>query len=525
MGYKMSELAIINNPLEKALDKLDEMLSKHTQELADIKAIKNFHDSLTTDPTYYYDKAAEIQHGYGRYSSSLNVIKDIEAPVKALHAHYWGSILSLTNLSSIMPAGEYSKWMEDIRQLNTPEFTRENVLATIKNVTAETPRFFASKVDGVFQALSRSHVTNQPEGFSKRMIINYITDTFGSNYKTCAIVDDLRKLIATLNNQDENLVRGATGYDVTHLMRTSQFGQWVEIDQGSLRIKLFKKGTLHIEIEPELAIRLNQQLAILYPSAIPEKNRKPKAEKKEYKTKTDITYETLSLGICDSLRSVNMGNRNQILNAPKFIWEVLTRIGGVQSERNPNSFTFNYYVLPVVRHLAMTGVIPQYKGHQFYPTPESLIDDIKDLLPEFENKPKILEPSAGTGILADLVKEHYNAVPVCIEIESLNELILRSKGYLTKKADFLKEYKNLKDFDLVVMNPPFNKGEYKEHLQAAWSTLKSKGTLVSVVPNSLSEADILKILSDLEGLDISTDYDNVFDNTSVSVKIIKAVKK
>src|SRR5690606_13744168 len=46
-------------------------------------------------------------------------------------------------------------------------------------------------------------------------------------------------------------------------------GQWNVLDGGALRIRLYKKGTAHLEVDETVAATLNHYLALLYPSAIP----------------------------------------------------------------------------------------------------------------------------------------------------------------------------------------------------------------------------------------------------------------
>src|SRR5690606_38714787 len=64
----------------------------------------------------------------------------------------------------------------------------------------------------------------------------------------------------------------------------TKWGEWQEVDGGALKIRLYKKGTAHMEVHPYIAWRLNDVLATLYPQAIPPKFRtKPKRKPKEFR--------------------------------------------------------------------------------------------------------------------------------------------------------------------------------------------------------------------------------------------------
>ena len=115
-------------------------------------------------------------------------------------------------------------------------------------------------------------------------------------------------------------------------------------------------------------------------------------------------------------------------------------------------------------------------GENFFPTPSKLIR--KMLEPYFKkhraygdetldlSDMEILEPSAGKGDICDFIKDkadRYNSgINIsCIEIEPELQSILRDKGYPVLAPDFL-EYNENYFWDLIIMNPPFDKGA--EHL-------------------------------------------------------------
>lgn len=103
----------------------------------------------------------------------------------------------------------------------------------------------------------------------------------------------------------------------------------------------------------------------------------------------------------------------------------------------------------------------------------------------------VLEPSAGTGNLADLARK-AGGIITCVEIRPALVEILELKGYRTANEDFIKwaacdQYDeetgqtSRPAFDKIVLNPPFEKGQDIEHVRAAYACLKEGGRLVAIM--------------------------------------------
>ena len=101
----------------------------------------------------------------------------------------------------------------------------------------------------------------------------------------------------------------------------------------------------------------------------------------------------------------------------------------------------------------------------FYPTPKALIDKMLSSV-DFKMVNSILEPSAGTGNIATELVEYikkcrYRNIDEldidCIEKNQNMRHILKGKGLRVVHDDFL-TYQTMKEYDLIVMNPPFSNG-------------------------------------------------------------------
>lgn len=119
----------------------------------------------------------------------------------------------------------------------------------------------------------------------------------------------------------------------------------------------------------------------------------------------------------------------------------------------------------------------------FYPTPQVLVDVVQELA-DVKETDTVLEPSAGTG---SLVK----GLPVkqidCIELNETLATILKEKGYDVQNCAF--EDAEIKQYDKIIMNPPFSKRLDAKHIKLAFDKfLKDGGTLVAIHSSRITQA-------------------------------------
>lgn len=109
----------------------------------------------------------------------------------------------------------------------------------------------------------------------------------------------------------------------------------------------------------------------------------------------------------------------------------------------------------------------------FFPTPKPVVDKMLDAA-DITDGMDILEPSAGKGNIADAIGK-----PDVIEIVPTLREILDAKGHNLVASDFL-EYKG-KQYDRIIMNPPFEKGQDIDHVRHAYELLKPGGRIVAIM--------------------------------------------
>lgn len=125
---------------------------------------------------------------------------------------------------------------------------------------------------------------------------------------------------------------------------------------------------------------------------------------------------------------------------------------------------------------------------EFYPTPENLIDKMIFEL-DFTMIHSILEPSAGKGNIVEALKKKqeihsygykkYQFDIDCIEADQNLQHILKGKNFRVVYNDFL-TYDTMKEYDLVIMNPPFSNG-CKHLLKALEMQQRNGGAVVCLL--------------------------------------------
>lgn len=509
-------------------DLFTELLGQYQSMRARIEALAEMMSGETAGAVSYFIDGN--QDSYSRYAPSVDKLFSLKGGIAALNAAYWSKTLGLTDVLDLMPQKRRDEWNKTIREMTAPDFTEEAVRPTIMELLNMRAQFLAERVDGIFRGLSGDHVTNAPEAFGKRMIIARVLTSYDtSEHATCGLINDLRCVVAKFMGRQEPGWQ-ATANLIPILKR--RWGEWVIVDGGAIKIRLYKKGTAHMEIHPDMAWRLNSILANLYPLAIPAQFRqKPKRKVKDFEMiGRPLPFSVLASlgGMREATQRIGNGypeRREYIKNSRTFdgyvvnaeALRVLETIGGVPCK---GYYQFDYDPTTVLDEIVASGCIPDKQAHQFYPTPESLARIAVELA-DIGEADQVLEPSAGQGGLADFLPKERTT---CIEIAPLNCTVLKAKGHTVIEGDFIRwadQNPYEAKFDCVVMNPPFSEGRAKLHTEYASTKVKPGGRVVSILPASFKGKDFLGASFVHEWSPV---FDNEFSGTSVSVVILKATR-
>lgn len=114
-----------------------------------------------------------------------------------------------------------------------------------------------------------------------------------------------------------------------------------------------------------------------------------------------------------------------------------------------------------------------------YPTPPELAKRVVALADVAGHL--VLEPSAGTGSLADEIMARGAKQLACVEINAACCDVLRRKGHDVIHGDFLSIEVDVPVFDRIAMNPPFGDQRDIAHVLHAFEWLKPGGRLVAIM--------------------------------------------
>lgn len=172
-------------------------------------------------------------------------------------------------------------------------------------------------------------------------------------------------------------------------------------------------------------------------------------------------------------------------------------------------------------------------NEEFYPTPKSLLNKIFDGV-DWKQVDTILEPSAGKGDIIEFIQNseeahryHHNFEIDCIEKDPNLQAVLEQKGFRLVHDDFF-TFHTWKQYDLIVMNPPFSCGD--KHLLNALKLQEDGGNVICILnaetlknPYSVTRQALALRLEDLHA-DVSymqNEFVSAERKTSVEIAVVK----
>lgn len=172
-------------------------------------------------------------------------------------------------------------------------------------------------------------------------------------------------------------------------------------------------------------------------------------------------------------------------------------------------------------------------NEEFYPTPKSLLNKIFDGV-DWKQVDTILEPSAGKGEIIEFIQNseeahryHHNFEIDCIEKDPNLQAVLKQKGFRLVHDDFF-TFHTWKQYDLIVMNPPFSCGD--KHLLNALKLQEDGGNVICILnaetlknPYSVTRQALALRLEDLHAnvSYMQNEFVSAERKTSVEIAVVK----
>jgi GGDEF domain-containing protein len=314
-----------------------------------------------------------------------------------------------------------------------PELTEENVFATLERVRGDAGMIFKRGIAVSFSRLEKRFKTHDGWKLGSRVILDRVFDENGWwNYHRGHedTMNDIERVFTVLDGKSfKHCEINAALRDNCRIGRGPRQAQ---ITTTYFTVRVFKNGNAHLWFtRDDLVAKVNKLIGEFYGNPIPE-------DRGEWK------------------------DDDGVLHTPK------------------------------------TSLA---KGFGFYPTTGKAIEDFfnkADIsLYRAKSDPplRILEPSAGTGNLARRCltrddspwareRQRFDHVVDCVEIQPDLSMALKNEGVFNKVwgVDFLAlDPATTGLYDMVVMNPPFDRERDIDHIMHAFKFLKEGGTLHAIM--------------------------------------------
>lgn len=232
------------------------------------KELEGARDAFDRAKNIYEDGAGfESYKGSGKrekferfpWRNSVNHSEDMEAMMKGYDAKAWEYLMDASGLESLMSTSTCEGWHKQISNCETPPLTKENIVATFKDLFVRKDEIFEQGVIEAFRSCSWDHKTNQPVKFGKKVIF---AGRWGNSH--LQEVDDLRRVLHVSDGKPQPDHRHGV---YAEFLRHDSIGLF---EDDYVQVEKFKNGNVHCKFKrPDLTTKLNAILAKHHPNALP----------------------------------------------------------------------------------------------------------------------------------------------------------------------------------------------------------------------------------------------------------------
>lgn len=347
---------------------------------------------------------------------------------KQLDASIWMHLITVTGMNSLMDRTARDELYQSLCE-EVPEVTVETALAMFQGLVADSGLIFQRGLARSFIELDRRFKSHDAFKIGSRIILTNVFNDWGSwNYhsRTFEVLQDVERVFAVLDGKQPNAgdMRAKIDQDRGQSLSPRQS----VTETNYFRIKTYKNGNAHLWFtRDDLVDKANHVLADYYGEVFPDA-----VEKTNTPTPQDMHSKFGAL-------STNL-----------------------QFYRTPDA------AVQFVLH--QSNIYTPKRQSPLY-TPA-----------------RVLEPSAGDGaFVRELLK--MGLTVDAIEVDPTRAQAMTAEfshsefgtQLSIQCANFLTQHPR-PVYDYVVMNPPFSGTHWIEHVMHAFDFLRSRGTLIAVLP-------------------------------------------
>jgi protein-L-isoaspartate O-methyltransferase len=161
--------------------------------------------------------------------------------------------------------------------------------------------------------------------------------------------------------------------------------------------------------------------------------------------------------------------------------KVLAALGGKWNRRKKgHEFAGDVDPREAIDAAVAAGRVRKPDHHGYFPTPPAVIDRMLKLA-DVRPGHAVLEPSAGQGAIAQRLAAIVGPTVDMVELRPDNAAVLRTLSLGTVVEGDFAAHAAAREYDRIVMNPPFERRQDARHVLHAFPMLRRGGRLVAVV--------------------------------------------
>jgi hypothetical protein len=186
----------------------------------------------------------------------------------AIDATAWRYLMQESGMRSLMSASKRTEFDDQVSKSRMPALTREAVYATFGALHESRAEMFDQGVIECFKKLSWQYKTNLPQKFGRRIILSYLTYTYGINNNAADHLDDLMRVFHVLDGKPEADYRQGCYVQLSAAFREQT--AWPKSYQNDyFELRLFRNGNGHLCFKrSELIDAMNAIIARHFPNAL-----------------------------------------------------------------------------------------------------------------------------------------------------------------------------------------------------------------------------------------------------------------